>query len=80
MGWPAGEQQEEMAKFLLSHSADVNAVDERNVSACLIAAATGTAASPVLSNICILNMLARYFNCQAPHQFPVCTGHRAVHA
>ena len=27
--------------FLLSHGADVNAVDEKNVNACLMAAATG---------------------------------------
>ncbi|CAK0782712.1 hypothetical protein CVIRNUC_005907 [Coccomyxa viridis] len=39
--WAAGEQQEDMVSFLLSHGADVNAVDEKNVNACLMAAATG---------------------------------------
>ena len=36
-----GEQQEDMVSYVLSHEADVNAVDEKNVNACLMAAATG---------------------------------------
>ncbi len=37
-----------MASYLISHGADVNAVDEKNVSACLIASATGTSYYPPL--------------------------------
>ena len=36
-----------MATYLISHGADVNAVDEKNVSACLIASATGTSCYPL---------------------------------
>ena len=35
-----------MATYLIKRGADVNAVDEKNVSACLIACATGTPPSP----------------------------------
>ena len=37
-----------MATYLISHGANVNAVDEKNVSACLIASATGTSSYPLL--------------------------------
>ena len=35
-----------MATYLLSRGADVNAVDEKSVSACLIASATGKSCAP----------------------------------
>ena len=53
--WPAGERQEDTAEYLISRGADVNAVDEKNVSACLIASATGTSCtSPPSLHACML--------------------------
>jgi ankyrin repeat protein len=40
-GCPAGHQEEDMAAFLIGHGADVDAADDKGVSACLLAAATG---------------------------------------
>ena len=44
-GCSAGHQKEDMAAFFIGRGADVDAADDKGVSACLVAAATGASSA-----------------------------------